>query len=175
MRTSTSIVNWNTMVHWHSNVQSNLISGHLFCTKHQGVTQTCSKQQNPSSDSGCDDRALWLEHLKSDFRVQPQPSPPKETGHRRIWRQLLPSFPQKINQTTHVLWFRFFLPTLKENCKQDTEVWDVFGIRTVQRVVESGRAIGPKVFENLVILLGDPNPWYLESKDWGFGTKKSEK
>ena len=79
--------------------------------------------------------------------VQPQPSPPKETGHRRIWRQLLPSFLQKIHQTTHVLWFRFFLPTLKENCKQDTEVWDVFGIRTVQRVVESGRAIGPKVFE----------------------------
>ena len=35
----------------------------------------------------------------------------------------------------------------------------------MQRVVESGRAIGPKVFENLVILLGDPNPWYLESKD----------
>ena len=33
MRTSTSIVNWYTMVHWHSNVQSNLISSNLFCTK----------------------------------------------------------------------------------------------------------------------------------------------
>ena len=34
----------------------------------------------------------------------------------------------------------------------------------MQRVVESGRAIGPKVFENLVILLGDPNPWYVRAR-----------
>ena len=34
----------------------------------------------------------------------------------------------------------------------------------MQRVVESGCAIGPKVFENLVILLGDPNPWYVRAR-----------
>ena len=44
------------MVHWHGNVQSNLISSNLFCTKPPRSPQTCFRQQNPSSDSGCDSK-----------------------------------------------------------------------------------------------------------------------
>ncbi len=107
--------------------------------------------------------ALWV--LSISKVISTNLPPPKETGHRRIWRKLLSVLQnhEKINQTTHVQ-IPIFPPMLNENCKQDTEVWNVTGSRTVQRVVESGCAIGPKVCENLVILLRDPNPWSVRAR-----------
>ena len=71
MRTSASIVNWYTMVHWHSNVQSNLISSNLFCTtpptSHANMLQTscefppvfkCSKHCRFASLAGLGAKSL---------------------------------------------------------------------------------------------------------------------